>query len=403
MSAGTQCKASSKAEVSDPVTIGAQLIDRIRSLAPKFRERAQAAEQARQLPAESVNELIDAGIIRILIPQRFGGYGLSVDTWFDVVREISKADASHGWCASLLIHHPHYLGQFPREAQQEVWAGGPDVPIAASIIPVAQVKPADGGYRLSGHSPFASGIGHSRWVFIGALVEEPTGPPQWTLFLVRPGEYTVVDTWFTAGMCATGSNTIVTDNVFVPKHRTLRLSEMVEGRGPGGAVNENPIFRAPLVTYAPLSFVAPMLGAAQGAYEYFRDWTRTRKGARGVMIAELASTQHRMARVAADLDAAELLLRRAVDICPAVRPASLDLRARALRDFSRSAEIAVGCIDTLIAMSGSAGFAASNPIQRAWRDIHFASMHVSLNFENNFTHFGRLEFGLPRDPHLPFY
>jgi 3-hydroxy-9,10-secoandrosta-1,3,5(10)-triene-9,17-dione monooxygenase len=54
-------------------------------------------------------------------------------------------------------------------------------------------------------------------------------------------------------------------------------------------------------------------------------------------------------------------------------------------------------------MSGSAGFAASNPIQRAWRDIHFASMHVSLNFENNFTHFGRLEFGLPRDPHLPFY
>jgi 3-hydroxy-9,10-secoandrosta-1,3,5(10)-triene-9,17-dione monooxygenase len=204
-------------------------------------------------------------------------------------------------------------------------------------------------------------------------------------------------------MCATGSNTIVTDNVFVPKHRTLRLSEMVEGRGPGGAVNENPIFRAPLVTYAPLSFVAPMLGVAQGAYEYFRDWTRTRKGARGIMIAELASTQHRMARVAADLDAAELLLRRAVDICPTVRPASLDLRARALRDFSRSAEIAVGCIDTLVAMSGSAGFAASNPIQRAWRDIHFASMHVSLNFENNFTHFGRLEFGLPRDPHLPFY
>jgi alkylation response protein AidB-like acyl-CoA dehydrogenase len=121
------------------------------------------------------------------------------------------------------------------------------------------------------------------------------------------------------------------------------------------------------------------------------------------MIAELASTQHRMARVAADLDAAELLLRRAVDICPTVRPASLDLRARALRDFSRAAEIAVGCIDTLVAMSGSAGFAASNPIQRAWRDIHFASMHVSLNFENNFTHFGRLEFGLPRDPHLPFY
>jgi 3-hydroxy-9,10-secoandrosta-1,3,5(10)-triene-9,17-dione monooxygenase len=403
MSAATQCEASSKAGASDPAAIKAQVLDRIRALAPKFRERAHAAEQARKLPAESAQELIDAGIIRILIPPRFGGYGFGVDTWFDVVREISKADASHGWCASLLTHHPHYLGQFQEEAQQEVWAGGPDVPIAASIIPAAQATPVDGGYRLSGHSPFASGIGHSRWVFIGALVEQPGGPPQWTLFLVRPDEYTVVDTWFTAGMCATGSNTIVTDNVFVPKHRTLRLSEMVEGKGPGGAVNDNPIFRAPLVTYAPLCFVAPMLGAAQGAYEYFRDWTRTRKGARGIMIAELASTQLRMARVAADLDAAELLLRRAVDLCPTIKPSSLDLRARALRDFSRATEISVEAIDTLIAMSGTAGFAASNPIQRAWRDIHFASMHVSLNFENNFTHFGRLEFGLPRDPHLPFY
>jgi alkylation response protein AidB-like acyl-CoA dehydrogenase len=146
-----------------------------------------------------------------------------------------------------------------------------------------------------------------------------------------------------------------------------------------------------------------MLGAAQGAYEHFREGTKTRKGARGISIAELASTQLRMARVAADLDAAELLLRRAVDVGPSVPPPSLALRARSLRDFSRVAEIAVESIDTLIAMSGTAGFAASHPIQRAWRDIHFASMHVSLNFENNFTHFGRMEFGLPRDPHLPFY
>jgi len=371
-------------------------------MAPKFRERAVAAEAARQLPRASADEMIAAGIPCILVPPRFGGYGLGLDVWFDVVREISKADASHGWCASLMVHHPHYLGQFPEEAQQAVWADGADVPIAASVIPHAQVTPTDGGYRISGHSPFASGIGHSRWVFIGGMVDDAAGP-QWTMFMVPPGDYTVVDTWFTAGMCATGSKTIVTDNVFVPKHRTLRLSDMVEGKGPGGAVNEDPIFRAPLVTYAPLSFVTPMLGAAQGAYEHFRNWTKTRKGARGAAIAELASTQMRMARVAADLDAAELLLRRAVEVCRTIKLPSLELRARSLRDYSRAAEIAVEAIDTLIAMSGTAGFAASHPIQRAWRDIHFASMHVSLNFENNFTHFGRMEFGLPRDPSLPFY
>jgi hypothetical protein len=61
------------------------------------------------------------------------------------------------------------------------------------------------------------------------------------------------------------------------------------------------------------------------------------------------------------------------------------------------------CLDALIAMSGTAVFAANHPIQRAWRDIHFASMHVSLNPEQNFAHFGRTELGLPRDSHQPFF
>ena len=74
---------------------------------------------------------MDAGLARILVPTRCGGYGLGLDTWFEVVREISAADASHGWCASLLIHHPHMVGQFPEQAQEAVWADGPDVPIAA--------------------------------------------------------------------------------------------------------------------------------------------------------------------------------------------------------------------------------------------------------------------------------
>ena len=62
--------------------------------------------------------------------------------------EIGKADASHAWCASLMIHHPHYISQFAEDAQQAVWADGLDVPIAASILPSARVKPVDGGYRI---------------------------------------------------------------------------------------------------------------------------------------------------------------------------------------------------------------------------------------------------------------
>jgi len=380
-----------------------EVLARVGEMVPRFAARAAAAEEARSLPAQSARDLLDAGLARILVPARFGGYGLGFDTWFDVVREIGKADASHAWCASLIIHHPHLIGQFAEAAQREVWATGPDVAICASVHPVTQVTLQDGGYRVSGQqSAFASGVGHSAWAIVGGLVDAGAAP-EWTLFLIPKDQYAVRDTWDTAGMRATGSNTIVTDNVFVPAERALPLSALREGKGPGGAVNASPIFRTPFFFYAPLAFATPLLGAAQGAYEHFREWTKTRKTPAGQSISGITSIQVRMARAAADLDAAELLLRRAAELPAMGAPLSPPLLARSVRDFTRATELVVGAIDALIALSGTAGFATSHPIQRAWRDIHFAAMHISLNAENNFAHFGRMEFGLGRDPAQPFF
>ncbi len=378
------------------------VLGRVRQLTGRIRDAAGAAEEARTIPREMVDAFLGAGISRILIPPRFGGYGLGLDTWFAVVREIGKADASHAWCASLMIHHPHYVSQFSEEAQKAVWADGLDQSIAASIQPLGKIEPAESGYRVSGQFPFASGVNHSRWLIVGALLGTE-GRPDAAFFLVRPGEYKVAESWFTSAMRATGSNTAICEDVFVPESFAVRLSDLREGKGPGGALHGHPIYRAPFIAYAPLTFVTPMLGAAQGAYELFRDWTKGRRASRGGAVAEIVSVQVRLARVAADLDAAELLLRRAVDVAQAPKPPSLAIRARSMRDFSRAAELCVSAIDELLAMSGTAGFGSSHPIQRAWRDIHFAAMHVALNAEQNFSHFGRLELDLPREPHLPFF
>src|SRR5262245_6349320 len=179
------------------------IVERVRSIAPRFAGRAEAAEQARRIPVESVREMLAAGLARILAPTRFGGYGLDFDTWLDAVLEISKFDASHGWCASLIVHHAHFIGLFADGAQQAVWADGPDVAIAASLAPATKVTVVDGGYRVSGHhSSFASGVDHSSWVIVGGLVHQAPSP-EWMLFLIPPGEYTVRDTWSVAGMRAT--------------------------------------------------------------------------------------------------------------------------------------------------------------------------------------------------------
>ena len=126
-----------------------EIMDRVRAMAPRFAERAAAAEEARRLPQESVQDILDAGLARILIPKEAGGYGLGFDTWFEVTRELSKADASHGWCASLIIHHNHLIALYPEAAQKTLWASGLDVPIAVSLVPVVQAIAVDGGYRIS--------------------------------------------------------------------------------------------------------------------------------------------------------------------------------------------------------------------------------------------------------------
>ena len=226
-----------------PAPTGNDIVERAAALAPTFAGRADAAEQARRLPAESARDLLDLGLARILMPARFGGYELDFKTWHDAVLAISRADASHGWCASLIVHHAHLVAQFPEECQQAVWADGPDVAIAASFAPRAQAVRVPGGYRVSGeNSSFSSGVDHSTWVMVGAMLPGE-GAPEWVFFMIPPGDYTVRDTWFTAGMRGTGSNTIVTDNVFVPETRMLRLTDLRQGRGPGAALYDNPIFR----------------------------------------------------------------------------------------------------------------------------------------------------------------
>jgi alkylation response protein AidB-like acyl-CoA dehydrogenase len=130
---------------------------------------------------------------------------------------------------------------------------------------------------------------------------------------------------------------------------------------------------------------------------------KTRRSVDGSLVAEKIATQVSMARAAADLDAAEILLRRTALAQFGPEAQWPELLSRSIRDYAWVSETIVRAIDTLLALCGTAGFAASHPIQRAWRDIHFASTHIALNIEVNYSQFGRMEFGLPRDTTRPFF
>ena len=73
----------------------------------------------------------------------------------------------------------------------------------------------------------------------------------------------------------------------------------------------------------------------------------------------------------------------------------LERRARYRYDAANATARGVRAVDLLFESSGGRGIFCSNPIQRAFRDVHAARAHFINNPERSAQVFGRSEFGLP--------
>ena len=75
--------------------------------------------------------------------------------------------------------------------------------------------------------------------------------------IVPMSDVTIEDTWYTAGMRASGSNCIVGNEVFVPEHRLMDLMAAVRGEYPTEFKDEAS-YRAAFVPLAALILVGPL-------------------------------------------------------------------------------------------------------------------------------------------------
>jgi 3-hydroxy-9,10-secoandrosta-1,3,5(10)-triene-9,17-dione monooxygenase len=386
----------------------AEAVARAKRLAPRIRALASEIESQRRLPEPLVREFIEAGLVRLLTPKRFGGHELGLDAFIDVILELARADGSAGWCFSFFNIHSWLLAMLPEAAQQEVWSADPDACIANVNVPAGLATPTEGGYRLTGTWPFASGILHCGWALLAGIVPprggEEAGPPDVRLFLVPQTDFRVKETWFVTGQRGTGSNHVAVEDVFVPEHRNVALGELREGRAPGSKLHTAPLYQLPFLPPMASSLIAPILGASLGAYEAWREVTRSRCTTFSrEQIATLSHQQIRMAEVAVELDAAQLLLRRALDIMRLGGPLTLQQRVTLRRDYAYTATLCVRAVERLYTASGASANFESNPLQRYWRDVHAMAVHAGINPDAAGENFGRLELGLPLNPKDPLY
>jgi len=376
------------------------VLDAVRDLLPAFRERAQATEDARRVPAENVQGLQDAGFFRLLQPRRYDGIEASPADFYRAVRLVSSACGSTGWVSSVLGVHPWQLAIYDDRAQQEVWGDDPGTLVSSSYAPMGRATAVEGGFTFSGRWSFSSGCDHAQWVFLGGLVLGDEGTPiDFRTFLLPRADYEIVDVWDTIGLRGTGSNDIVVKDVFVPEYRTLSFMDTGRCFGPGQALNDAPLYKLPFASVFSNSIAVPILGMAQGAYDSYLEWTRERvRASTGNKAADDSFNQLRIAESAAQLDGAVLQIERNIAelLAYAERGEKIptSLRVRVRRDQVNATTAGIAAVDRLFESAGGRALRTGTPIQRFWRDAHAGRVHAINDPEKVRVMYGQFELGL---------
>ena len=401
MSLDTSSKRATGGNISASArTDRASALEEVRRLLPNIRARAAQTEANRRIPAETISELKAAGLFGLMTPKMFGGTELGFGALVDIAAAIASACGSTGWVYSVLAGHNWMVALYPELAQSEVF--GKKDSLTASVFRFsAKVVQVPGGYEMTGgEGRFCSGIDFADWAILGSAVQRENAPAEPMYFLVPKSAIEVVDDWFTMGMRGTGSRTIRVAKAFIPQHRAVLGSEIMQGTTSGAAFHRSAAYSLPFPVALPISLVGPLLGMAQGALEDVVASNAKKLGAMSEeQVGEKGTFFERLARAAADIDAARALVdadcQRLDHLTDASGLSRLD-RFRAQRNFAYAVQQCRYAVTRLFEASGGSGIYDGGALQRFFRDINSAAGHTAFAWDDAAPGFSRALLGLPQ-------
>ena len=375
------------------------LIERIAAVRPILEKNAAQTEADRRVVEENITALRDAGAFKIMVPKRYGGLETSIRTKLEVSREVAKGCGSTGWVTALMNVCSFFTGLMNEQAQDDVWGANPDARVAGVFNPTSSTRKVDGGVMVTGAWNWASGCLHADWSFVGVPImndqDEFVYP---AMALIPNSDVTIEDTWFTAGMRGTGSNTIHAKEVFVPDHRLHPVPGLLTHQY-DTPFSDEVLYRSEFVPVAALILAGPQLGLAQAALDYVIE-----KGhKRGITYSEFEvqrdapTFQLQISKAATLVDTAHLFAYRAADDIEEAAQANRTMtyveRARARNDTGHAIESAREAIRILCSAHGASSFSEGSPMQRMWRDSEIASRHAVGLPETSALIYGRALMG----------
>jgi alkylation response protein AidB-like acyl-CoA dehydrogenase len=381
---------------------GEALIAQAQAMVPTLRARALAANNARDVPGETIADFHRAGFTRVLQPSRFGGLQLEFGVFSRIVETLAEGCASSAWVYAVLGEHQWIIGCMTEQAQCDVWGDQPEAVASSSLAPRATAQRATGGWRLSGQFPFSSGSTHAQWAIIGARCPDEVGNLATRYLLVPMREIEIIDDWHVLGLRATGSRTLALRDVFVPGHRSVALRDLYDGTTPGAAVHPAyRLLRAPRGFLVPFSLPTVGFPLGRRVLEHVARTLRDRLSRGLRQVAESEAVQMQLGAASAAIETATLILHarreESMALLRAGGAVGAEDVARNRRDITFASHAVRRAVDGLVELYGAREVYDADPLQMLVRDLHTLLTHFVVSRQGAFVPVGRILLGLDPD------
>ena len=349
--------------------------ERAKGLLGLVREHAEASESQRHLKREVAEAFAREGLFRIAAPVDFFGSEEDPITQIETIESVAYADGSAAW--NLMIGIETFGLIAPGFVHCRELIEDLSVIMCSSTASAGRADKVDGGYRVSGRWGFCSGCHNSELfgatVYIYENGERDNSGHQY-LVVPKP-EFEILDTWYTSGLCGSGSHDVVLEDVFVPEERLVAPLGKVQ--------HDSALLRMPFRSRLCYNKVAIAFGLARSALDDFVDladgkvprFTSKSLKERGWAQRAIAESEVRVRSVRAlVVELLGSLWDKAVE-GEAVSDKEAALFQLACSDAVRTC---IGAVDRLVEAAGTTANQKGHPLERVARDIRVVGQHQTV-------------------------
>ena len=368
------------------VPLSSRWLMEAQALVPTLASRAEELDRSGEFAGEAFEVLRERRMMSMLVPEELGGGGASHAEACAVLAELSHGDPAVSVAFSM---HTHLVAaqvwRYHREMPAPVLAK-----VAAGELVLISTGAADwldsngtaerveGGFRISGRKAPSSACPAGDVLVTSIRWEDAPDGPQVVHVSVPFGAegVSIEETWDTTGMRASGSHTVVLEDVFVPDAAVPLIR-------PAG--QWHPVWSTVLGAAMPL-IMSSYVGVAEAAARRALQLAHRRSERPDVALA--------VGRMVNSLTTAQDSVRAMVDASADLRfDNDLGIASMTLSRKRRAADAAIDTVRLALEVGGGAAYATSSGIGRMLRDVHGALYHpLPAAQQESFT--GRVALGL---------